>query len=227
LVIVPKKNGKWRVCVYYQEINKATRKDHFPLPFIDQVLDALAGKKYFSFLYGFSGYNHIYIILKDQDKTTLLSPREHFPTRSFPLAYVILLQPSNELSSTYSHILVHDTIEIYMDDFTPYGNSFQESLTNLENVLKRCEEMNLSLSNEKCNMLMSEGIVLGHHISSRGIEVDQAKVNIIKYLPKPQKKKYVRSFLGHAGYYQRFIKYFSKLASPLFTLLSKDIDFVG
>jgi hypothetical protein len=113
-----------------------------------------------------------------------------------------------------------------MDDFTPYGNSFQESLTNLEKLLKRCEEMNLSLNHEKCNILMSEGVVLGHHISSRGIEVDQRKVNIIKYLPTPQKKKYVRSFLGHARILQRFIKDFNKLASPLFTLLSKDSEFL-
>eukprot|EP00253_Pinus_taeda_P030793 PITA_30793 len=70
LVLVPKKNGKWRICVDYQELNKATRKDHFPLPFIDQVLDGLAGKKFFSFLDGFSGYNQIQISLVDQDKTT-------------------------------------------------------------------------------------------------------------------------------------------------------------
>ena len=74
LVIVPKKNGKWRVCVDYRELNKATLKDHFPLPFIDQVLDSLAGKKYFSFLDGFSGYNQIRITTEDQDKTTFTCP---------------------------------------------------------------------------------------------------------------------------------------------------------
>ena len=74
LVIVPKKNGKWRVCVDYRELNKATQKDHFPLPFIDQVLDTLSGKKFFSFLDGFSGYNQIHISLEDQDKTTFTCP---------------------------------------------------------------------------------------------------------------------------------------------------------
>jgi hypothetical protein len=214
------------VCVDYRELNKATRKDHFPLPFIDQVLDALAGKNYFSFLDGFSGYNQIYIIPEDQDKTTF----------TFPLGHIFLQGPSLwplQCSATFQRVVLnifsyifHDTIEIYMDDFTPYGNSFQEALINLENVLKMCEEMNLSLSHEKCNMLMSEGIVLGHHISSRGIEVDQAKVNIIKYLPRPPpKKKICKKFSWPCRYYRRFIKYFSKLASPLFTLLSKDIDF--
>ena len=74
LVLVPKKNGKWRICVDYRELNKATKKDHFPLPLIDQVLDGLAGKKLFSFLDGFSGYNQIQISPKDQDKTTFTCP---------------------------------------------------------------------------------------------------------------------------------------------------------
>ena len=74
LVIVPKNNGKWRVCVDYRELNKATQKDHFPLPFIDQVLDTLSRKKFFSFLNGFSGFNQIQIAPKDQDKTTFTCP---------------------------------------------------------------------------------------------------------------------------------------------------------
>jgi hypothetical protein len=91
--------------------------------------------------------------------------------------------------------LIHDIIEIYMDDFTPYGNSFDEALINLDKVLQRCEEMNLSLSHEKCNMLMNEGVVLGHHLSSRGIEVDQNKINIIKHLPTPLKKNMLEASL--------------------------------
>ncbi len=84
LVIVPKKNGKWRVCVDYRELNKATLKDHFPLPFIDQVLDSLAGKKYFSFLDGFSGYNQIRIATEDQDKTTFTCPWGTYAYKVFP-----------------------------------------------------------------------------------------------------------------------------------------------
>jgi hypothetical protein len=111
-----------------------------------------------------------------------------------------------------------------MDDFTPYGNSFDEALDNLDKVLQICREMNLYLSNGKCNMMMNEGIVLGHHLSSRGIEVDKDKKKIITLLPTPLKPKYVRSFLGHARYYRSFIKDFGKIASPLFTLLSKYVD---
>ena len=84
LVVVPKKNGKWRICVDYRELNKATQKDHFPLPFIDQVLDNLSGKKYFSFLDGFSGYNQIQIALEDQDKTTFTCPCGTFACTVLP-----------------------------------------------------------------------------------------------------------------------------------------------
>jgi hypothetical protein len=92
-------------------------------------------------------------------------------------------------------------------------------------MLKMFEEMNLSLIHEKFNIIMSEGVVLGHHMSFIGIEVDQRKVKIIKHMPSPLRKKDVRSFLGHLGYYRRFIKDFRKLASPFFTLQSKYIEF--
>jgi hypothetical protein len=84
LVIVPKKNGKWRICVDIRELNKATHRDYFPLPFIDQVLDTLSGKKYFSFLDGFSGYNQIQIAPEDQEKTTFTCPWGTYAYRILP-----------------------------------------------------------------------------------------------------------------------------------------------
>ena len=85
--------------------------------------------------------------------------------------------------------------------------------------------MNLSLSNEKCNMMMNDRIVLGHHVSSKGIEVEKDNLKIITLISTPLKPKDIRSFLGHTGYYRSFIKYFSKITSPMFTLLSKDGDY--
>ena len=112
-----------------------------------------------------------------------------------------------------------------MDDFTVYGSTFEDSLANLEKILKRCVDSNLSLSNEKCFMMMIEGIVLGHHISASGIKVDPDKIQIIDNLSKPTTQIDVRRFLGYAGYYHRFIANFSKIALPLFKLLSKDVNF--
>ena len=116
-------------------------------------------------------------------------------------------------------------MEIFMDGFTPYGKDFEEALKNLEKVLTRCEQTQLSLSTEKCHMMMSEGVVLGNFIFADGIQVDPSKIKVIKNMPTPGTQKEVRSFLGHARYYRRFIENFSKLASPLFSLLMKDVQF--
>ena len=112
-----------------------------------------------------------------------------------------------------------------MDDFTIYGNNYEEALDNLEKVFIRCQETNLSLKHEKCKMLMTEGIVLGHHISVIGIKVDPAKIEVISKLSPPQSQKEVRHLLGHAGYYRRFIKNFTTLATPMFKLLTKYVNF--
>ena len=146
LVLVPKKNGKWRICVDYRELNKATKKDHFPLPFIDQVLDGLAGKKFFSFLDGFSGYNQIQICPEDQDKTTFTCPWGTFAYRVLPFGLCNAPATFQRAVLSIFAELVHDAVEIYMDDFTPYGCDFQEALTNLGKVLHKCIEMNLSQS---------------------------------------------------------------------------------
>ena len=121
--------------------------------------------------------------------------------------------------------LVEEVMEIFMDDFTVYGSSFDHCLNNLETVLQRCNDKQLALNWEKCHFMVTEGIVLGHKISATGLEVDQSKVSIIKTLAPPTTVKGIRSFLGHAGFYRRFIKDFSKIARPLCRLLEKETKF--
>jgi len=121
--------------------------------------------------------------------------------------------------------MVEKSIEVFMDDFSIFGPSFDSCLRNLEMVLQRCVETNLVLNWEKCHFMVREGIVLGHKISAKGIEVDRAKIDVIENLPPPLNVKGVRSFLGHAGFYRRFIKDFSKIARPLSNLLNKDVAF--
>ena len=117
-------------------------------------------------------------------------------------------------------------MEVYMDDITVYGGDFEECLTNLEAIMQRCIEKNLVLNWEKCHFRVNQGIVLGHIISSRRIEVDKAKIELISKLPSQTNVKTVRQFLGHVGFYRRFIKDFSKIAKPLYKLLEKDAKFV-
>ncbi|KAL4369314.1 hypothetical protein GQ457_05G015090 [Hibiscus cannabinus] len=122
--------------------------------------------------------------------------------------------------------MVEDFLEIFMDDFSVSGDDFQKCLGNLARVLKRCEEADLVLNWEKCHFMVTEGIVLGHKISHKGIEVDKAKIEVIEKLPPPTSVKGIRSFLGHAGFYRRFIKDFSKISKPLCTLLQQNQPFV-
>jgi len=121
--------------------------------------------------------------------------------------------------------LVEKSIEVFMDDFSIFGPSFDSCLENLDVVLKRCIDTNLVLNWEKCHFTVREGIVLGHKVSSKGIGDDHAKVDVIDKLPPPTNVKGVRSFLGHGSFYRRFIKDFSKIAKPLCNLLVKDAPF--
>ncbi|KAL6340668.1 hypothetical protein AAG906_010576 [Vitis piasezkii] len=122
--------------------------------------------------------------------------------------------------------MVEHIMKVFMDDITVYGSAFDECLVNLEAVLNRCIEKDLVLNWDKCHFMASQGIALGHIISSQGIEVDKAKVELIVKLPSPTIVKGVRQFLGHVGFYRRFIKDFSKLARPLCELIVKDAKFV-
>nr|GEX09242.1 DNA-directed DNA polymerase [Tanacetum cinerariifolium] len=158
---------RWRVCIDYRKLSEATRKDHFPFPFMDQMLERLAGNKFYCFLDGFSGYFQIPIDPQDQEKTTFTCPYGTFAYRRMPFGLCNALE------------------------------TFQR-----------------------------EGIILGHKISKSGLEVDRAKINVIAKLPHPTTVKGVRSFLGHAGFYRRFIQDFSKIARPMTHLLEKETLFV-
>nr|GEV20320.1 reverse transcriptase domain-containing protein [Tanacetum cinerariifolium] len=205
----------WRVCIDYLKLNEATRKDHFPLPFMDQMLKRLAGYEYYCFLDGFSGYFKIPIDPRDQEKTTFTCLYGTFAYRRMPFGLCNAPGTFQRCMLAIFHDMVEKTMEVFMDDFLVFRNSFENFLSQM---LQRCEDTNLCLNWEKSHFMVKEGIVLGHKISKNGIEVDKAKVDVIAKLPHPTTVKGVRSFLGHAGFYRRFI--------PMTHLLEKNTPFI-
>ncbi|GJW70032.1 reverse transcriptase domain-containing protein, partial [Tanacetum coccineum] len=180
----------WRVCIDYRKLNEATRKDHFPLPFMDQMLERLAGNEYYCFLDGFSGYFQIPIVLKDQEKTTFTCPYGTFAYRRMPFGLCNAPGTFQRCMMAIFHDMIKKTME------------------------------------EKTHFMVKEGIVLGHKISKKEIKVDKAKIDVIAKLPHPTTVKGIRSFLGHAGFYRRFIKDFSKISRPMTHLLEKNTHFI-
>ncbi|GJX90383.1 reverse transcriptase domain-containing protein, partial [Tanacetum coccineum] len=124
------------------------------------------------------------------------------------------------------HDMNEKTMEVFMDDFSVFGNSFENCLSHVDKMLQRCKDTDLCLNWEKSHFMVKEGIVLGHKISKKGIEIDTTKIDVIAKLPHPTTVKGVRSFLGHAGFYQWFIKDFSKISRPMTHLLEKNAPFI-
>nr|GFA77686.1 reverse transcriptase domain-containing protein [Tanacetum cinerariifolium] len=173
----------WRFCIDYRKLNKATRKDHFLIPFKDQMLERLAGNEYYYFLDGFSGYFQIPIDPKDQEKTTFTCPYGTFAYKRMLFGLWNAPGTFQRCMMAIFHDMIEKMIEVFIDDFSMFGNSFSTCLTNLENMLKRYEDTKLALNWEKSNFMVKEGIVLGHKISNKGIEVDRAKIEVISKLP--------------------------------------------
>nr|GEY63675.1 reverse transcriptase domain-containing protein [Tanacetum cinerariifolium] len=157
----------WRVCIDYRKLNEATRKDHFPIPFMDQMLERLAGNEYYCFLNGFSGYFQIPIDPKDQEKTTFTSPYGTFAYRHMPFGLCNASGTFQRCMMAIFHDMIEKTMEVFMDDFL-----------------------------EKSHFIVKEGIVLGHKISKNRIEVDKAKVDVISKLPYSTSVKGETALMG-------------------------------
>ena len=171
-------NGKillWHIQgIDYRKLNAATKKDHFPSPFIDQILDKLSGQGFYCFLDGYSGYNQLAIHPDDQEKTTFTCP---FGTYAFQrMPFVLCNAPATFqrcMMAIFSDFL-GESMEVFVDDFSVFGPSFDACLEHLTQILDVCVKKRLVLSWEKSHFMVREGIVLGHLVSSKGLEVDKA-----------------------------------------------------
>lgn len=157
---------------------------------------------------------------KDQHKTTLTCPYGTFVYRRMPFGLCNAPTTFQRFMMTIFSNLIENSIKIFMDGFSIFYQSFDARLKNLNVILKRCKETRLVLNWEKCQFMVDECIVLGHKVSSTSIEVDPANVEVIAQLPLLNCVNVVRSFLGHVGFYKRFVRDFSKIAKPMNNLIA-------
>nr|GEY49900.1 reverse transcriptase domain-containing protein [Tanacetum cinerariifolium] len=175
----------WRVCIDYRKLTDATRKDHFPLLFMDQMPERLAGNEYYCFLDGFLGYFQIPIDPQDHENTTFTCPYGTFTYRRIPFGLCSAPGTFQRYVMAIFLDMIKKMMKVFMDDFLVFRNSFKTYLSHLDKMLKRCEDTNLCLNWEKSHFMVKEGIILGHKTSKNEIEVDKAKVDVITKLPHP------------------------------------------
>jgi hypothetical protein len=150
----------WRMCIDYRKLNKATKKVHFPRPFIDEMLERLANHAYFFFLDGYSGFMPIPIHPDDQHKTTFTCPYGTFAYRRMPFGLCNATASFQRCMMAVFSEFIEEIVEVFMDDFSVYGKTFVDCLANLDKVLTRCAEVDLVLNWEKCHFMVKQGIVL-------------------------------------------------------------------
>jgi len=225
IVVVPKKNGKLRICVDYRKLNQATRKDPFPLPFTDDVLDEVAGHPLYSFMDGRSGYNSIGVYPPDRYKTAFITEWG---------AYVWLVMPFGltNAPATYQRVIMkafqdylRKFMRAFLDDFCVYSD-LDTHLDKLTLCFQKCREFHISLNPEKCLFLAYSGVILGYVVSKDGKFPDPKKIEAIRLMPRPRTAHDVQVFNGLAQFNRCFIRNYAGIMEPITKLLRKSEEFV-
>ncbi|XP_052723888.1 uncharacterized protein LOC108343993 [Vigna angularis] len=225
VLLVKKKDGSSRLCIDYRQLNKLTIKNKYPLPRIDDLLDQLQGACVFSKIDLRSGYHQIRVKEGDIYKTAFRSRYGHYEYVVMPFgvtnAPAIFMDYMNRIFRPY----LDKFVVVFIDDILIYSKSFEEHEDHLRIVLGVLREKELYAKKSKCEFWMKEIQFLGHVVSAGGIAVDPAKVKAVLDWESPRSVTEVRSFVGLAGYYRRFIEGFSKIVAPLTYLTRKDQPF--
>ena len=225
ILFVKKKDGTMRMCIDYRELNKVTIKNRYPLPRIDDLFDQLQGASVFSKIDLRSGYHQLKVKETDIPKTAFRTRYGHyeFLVMSFgltnaPAAFMDLM---NRVFREY----LDKFVVVFIDDILIYSKSQEEHATHLELVLQCLRDEKLYAKFSKCEFWLEKVSFLGHIVSGNGISVDPAKIEAVKQWKPPKNAHEVRSFLGLAGYYRRFVEGFSKIAAPMTALTRKNIKY--
>ncbi|GAU42645.1 hypothetical protein TSUD_398500, partial [Trifolium subterraneum] len=226
VLLVKKKEGSMRLCIDYRQLNKATIKNKYPLPRIDDLMDQLVGACVFSKIDLRSGYHQIRVKTEDVPKTAFRTRYGHYEYTVMPFGVTNAPGVFMEYMNRIFHSFLDKFVVVFIDDILVYSKSEEEHKEHLRIVLQVLKEKKLYAKLSKCEFWLKEVSFLGHVISSGGIAVDPTKVDAVLKWETPESVSEIRSFLGLAGYYRRFIEGFSKMALPLTLLTRKDQAFV-
>ncbi|BDA51628.1 probable transposon Ty3-G Gag-Pol polyprotein [Coccomyxa sp. Obi] len=224
ILFVKKKDGSFRMCIDYRALNKATIKNAYPMPRIDDLLDRLQGATVFSKMDLRSGYHQVRIRKGDEYKTGFRTRDGHYEFTVMPFG---LCNAPATFQRLMNGVLpdMGDFVQVYLDDILVFSKTEKEHEEHLRRVLERLREHHLFAKLSKCEFYMREVDFLGHKVSAEGISVEEEKVTAIRDWPTPKNPTDVRAFLGLAGFYRRFIHHFTNIALPLHDLTRKDVAF--
>lgn len=225
VLLVMKKDGTARFCLDMRRLNDCTRKDAYALPRIDETFDALSGSRWFSTMDLAAGYWQVEIDPRDRSLTAFSAASGHYQFNVMSFGLTNAPATFERLMERVLAGLQWEICLVYLDDIIVMASSFDQHLERLEIVFSRLRAAGLKLKPKKCNFFRSEVLYLGHYVTASGLSTDPEKVNRVKNWQTPRTLKEVRAFLGLAGYYRKFIRDFSVIASPLHKLSQKDERF--
>ena len=221
IVLVRKKDGSLHMCVDYRLLNSKTRKDAFPLPRIEESLDALSGACWFSTLDLVSGYNQVPVAEQDKPKTAFCTPFGLFEWNRMPFGLCNAPGTFQRLMQRMFGDQQCQSLLLYLDDIVVFSSSITQHLQRLDVVLSRLQNEGLKAKLAKCAFFQKEVSYLGHVISGKGVSTDPSKVEAVAKWQRPRHVSELRSFLGFTSYYRRFVEGFAKLAAPLHKLVAE------